>query len=80
MNRSDLLFVATSAVLLAGCAATNGNHSTADNDEEVYVTGSRIPVQDTVPTGIKATPHRQSIDDTLRRPRAQGGVTGAGGS
>jgi PBP1b-binding outer membrane lipoprotein LpoB len=72
MNRSDLLFVAVCALLLAGCASTDKKQSAADDDEKTYVTGSRIPVKDR--SAVNATTDRKAIDDMFRK-----GATGGGG-
>ena len=72
MKRSDLLFVAVSAVLVAGCAATDKKQTAADDDDKTYVTGSRIPVKDR--STVNATTDRNAIDSMMRK-----GATSSGG-
>ncbi len=64
MKRSDLLFVAVSAVLVAGCASTDKKQTAADDDDKTYVTGSRIPVKDR--STVSTTTDKKAIDDMMR--------------
>jgi hypothetical protein len=64
------LFIAAvfAATLAGGCAAPNGTQKAADDEEKVYVTGSRIPVKDKVHGPVTAVSDRKSIEDMVRRP------------
>ena len=72
-----LLATALVATLAAGCA-TNGTSSASNDDDKVIVTGSRIPVKDSVHGSVQATSDKNTIND-MRRPAAAGGVVGTGG-
>ena len=81
MIRFGLIIAAAFAATLAGgCAAPNGTQRAADDEDKVYVTGSRIPVKESPHTGVKAMTDRRAIEDMMRPGGATGGVVGAGGS
>jgi hypothetical protein len=81
MNRLGLIIAAAFAATLAGgCAAPNGTQKEADDEDKVYVTGSRIPVKESPHSGVKAMTDRKAINDMMRGGGASGGVVGAGGS
>lgn len=74
-----LLATALAATVTTGCSTT-GSQAT-DDDDKVYVTGSRIPRNDRAAAGVKTTEDKNSITDMLRRPGGvTGGVSGAAGN
>ena len=81
MNGRALLVAAVGIAFAAGCATTERQAAT-DDDDKVYVTGSRIPVKEGKGSqSVQSTATRQGIDDMLRKPgNATGGVMGAGGN
>ena len=80
MNRYGLVLAAAFAATLAAGCSTSGTQA-ADDDDKVYVTGSRIPRNDRAAAGLKTTEDQNAIKDMVRRPGGvTGGVTGAGGS
>ena len=66
MNRYVLL-AALCATLAAGCESTSTQRP-LDDDEKVYVTGSRIPRSDRVGSGVKSTSDQQDIRGILNPP------------
>lgn len=81
MNRCHLLAAVVATAVVAGCASAD-QEVAAQEDDETYVTGSRLPVRTgSGPGATKATTTLPRIDDMLRRPgNATGGVPGAGGN
>ncbi len=74
-----LVLAALGAVLVAGCATNNtktASAATADDDEKVTVTGSRIPRSDRNAAGLKGTSDKNSISDMMR-PSGGGGMPGS---
>jgi ABC-type oligopeptide transport system substrate-binding subunit len=65
--------VALFSVVLTGCGTTNTKSASADDDEKVYTTGSRIPVKDR--SAANTSTDRNAIDSMMRK-----GVTGGGGN
>jgi hypothetical protein len=77
MIRFGLIIAAAFAATLAGgCAAPNGKEKAADDEDKLYVTGSRIPVKDKVHGSVSAVSDRKAIEDLVRRP----GAFGSGGN
>lgn len=83
MNKHRLLTAAVATALVAGCASTpTDKRAAVDDEEKVYVTGSRLPVKSGSNShDVKAVTSKQGIQDMLRPGgNATGGVTGAGGN
>ena len=74
MNRFGLMIAAACAALLAGgCATNSGTQKASDDEDKVYVTGSRIPVKSgSVHGNVSVNADRKSIDDMVRRPGTAG--------
>jgi hypothetical protein len=74
-----LLVAAAGIASAAGCATTE-RQAAVDDDDKVYVTGSRIPVKDGKGhQSVQSTATRQGIEDMLRKPgNVTGGVPGGG--
>jgi hypothetical protein len=73
MIRFGLIIAAAFAATFAGgCAAPNGTQKAADDEDKLYVTGSRIPVKDKVHGAVSAVSDRKAIEDLVRRPGAFG--------
>ena len=66
MNRIVLL-AALCATLAVGCESTSTQRAT-DNEDKVYVTGSRIPRNDRNSSGVKSTSDQKSISDMMKPP------------
>jgi hypothetical protein len=81
MNARALLVAAAGIVFAAGCATTE-KQAAVDDDDRVYVTGSRIPVKEGKGhQSVQSTATKQGINDMLRKPgNATGGVGGASGN
>jgi hypothetical protein len=64
MNRY-VLIAALGATLAAGCSTTSTTSAMADDDDKMYVTGSRIPFKDTSVNNrnVSANTDRKAIDD-----------------
>ena len=74
-----ILATAFAATLSAGCSTTGTQ--AMDDDDKVYVTGSRIPRNDRAAAGVTSTEDKNQIQDMMRRPGgAPGGMVGVGGS
>jgi len=72
-----VLLAALGAVLVAGCATNNTTKTaTADDDDKVTVTGSRIPRNDRNAAGVKSTSDTNAIKDMMK-PNAGGGMPGS---
>ena len=74
MNRYELMIAAAFAAMLAGgCATSNNTQKAADDEDKLYVTGSRIPVKNgSVQGPVTVNSDRKSIDDMVRRPGTAG--------
>jgi len=73
MNRYGLMIAgACAAMLAAGCATNSGTQKASDDEDKVYVTGSRIPVKGSAHGTVSVNSDRKSIDDMMRRPGSAG--------
>ena len=72
MNPRHLVIAGALAVTFAGGCSTTSTGPAVDNDDKVYVTGSRIPRNDPSSSGVKATEDPDVIR-SIMRPRSVGG-------
>jgi hypothetical protein len=77
MRFNLILATALAATLSAGCSTT-GTQAT-DDDDKVYVTGSRISRNDRAAAGVTSTTDKNQINDMMRPAGATGGMVGTGG-
>ena len=73
MNPRFLVLAGAIAVGCAGGCSTTGTGPAVDDDDKVYVTGSRIPKTDRGSAGVKATDDQDAIRSMMKPPISGGG-------
>jgi len=73
MNPRFLVIAGALAVTCAGGCSTTGTSPAVDDDEKVFVTGSRIPKSDRSSAGAKTTSDPDQIRSMMKPQTAGGG-------
>ena len=77
---AGIVATAVFAVALAGCATNNRQAAAQPDDDQTYVTGSRLPGKNGGSAGTKAISDKGEINKMMNKGgNAVGGVTGAAG-